>query len=100
MMELWRNQRIEMQLVGKPWQHRVLIRMRRKQPVEQLTHAPAEEPLASDLLIGAPAIAAFIGVSKKRLYYYVSKKRLPVGRLGKSLIASKAKLRRAIRDLV
>jgi len=67
-------------------------------PLPTPPHEP-ERP-ADDILIGAPAIAAFLGVSKKRLYYYVSKKRLPVGKFGKNLIASKAKLRRAIRDLV
>jgi hypothetical protein len=55
---------------------------------------PAEAP-ADDLLIGAPAIAAFLGVKEKAVYYLARKKRVPIGKLGKNLIASKRKLRRA-----
>ena len=72
--------------------------MRRK-PMEQHTEAPAPDRLAEDLLIGADAIAEFLGVSRKSVYHLASRKRLPVGHLGKNLIASKTKLRRAIRDL-
>jgi hypothetical protein len=53
------------------------------------------ERLADDLLIGAPAIAAELGCSKRQVYYFVEMKKLPIGKFGKNLIASRAKLRRA-----
>jgi hypothetical protein len=46
-------------------------------------------------LIGAPAIAAELGVEEHAVYYLFRKKRLPIGKLGRNLIASKKKLRRA-----
>jgi hypothetical protein len=53
------------------------------------------ERLADDLLIGAPAIAAELGVEVAAVYYIFKKKRLPIGKFGKNLIASRSKLRRA-----
>jgi hypothetical protein len=47
------------------------------------------------LLIGAPRIAAFLGVNEAAVYHLHRKKRLPIGKLGKNLIASRSKLRRA-----
>lgn len=55
---------------------------------------PAQS-LADDLLIGAPKIAAELGVTVPAVYHLVRKKRLPIGQLGKNLIASRSKLRRA-----
>ena len=59
----------------------------------------ARERLADDLLIGADAIAEELGVDRAQVYYFVRKKKLPIGRLGRSLIASRSKLRRAIANL-
>lgn len=53
------------------------------------------ERLADDLLIGARAIAEELGVAVHDVYYIAKTKRLPIGRLGKNLIASRSKLRRA-----
>jgi hypothetical protein len=53
------------------------------------------EKLADDLLIGARLIAAELGVSEDAVYHLHRKKRLPIGKLGKNLIASRNKLRRA-----
>jgi len=63
-----------------------------------LEHAPERnerESLADDLLIGAEAIAAELGVSEAAVYHLHRKKRLPIGKLGKNLVALRSKLRRA-----
>jgi hypothetical protein len=51
--------------------------------------------IGNDLLIGARAIAEELGVKPHAVYHIVKTKRLPIGKLGKNLIASRAKLRRA-----
>ena len=53
------------------------------------------ERLADDLLIGARAITEELGVKPHAVYYLASQNRLPIGRIGKNLIASRSKLRRA-----
>jgi hypothetical protein len=53
------------------------------------------ERLADDLLIGARSIAAELGVEVHAVYYLAKTQRLPIGRIGKNLIASRSKLRRA-----
>jgi hypothetical protein len=60
---------------------------------------PQEERLADDLLVGAPAIAAELGVKEAAVYYIFRMKRLPIGKLGKNLFASRRKLRRAAQAL-
>jgi hypothetical protein len=57
--------------------------------------AAGERP-ADDLLVGAAAIAAFLGVKEKHVYYAARTKRLPIGKLGKNLVASRRKLTRAL----
>lgn len=69
-----------------------------------LEHAPgrdeaARAKLADDLLIGAPAIADELGTSVAAVYYLHRTHRLPIGKLGKNLIASRTKLRRAANAL-
>jgi hypothetical protein len=58
------------------------------------------ERLADDLLIGARSIAEELGVELHDVYYIAKMKRLPIGKLGKNLIASRAKLRRAAEALI
>lgn len=53
------------------------------------------ERLADDLIVGAPAIARELGIKTHAVYYIYAKRRLPIGKLGKNLIASRNKLRRA-----
>jgi hypothetical protein len=53
------------------------------------------ERLADDLLIGAPAIARELGISTRSVYHLAQTKQLPIGRLGRNLIASRSRLRRA-----
>jgi hypothetical protein len=57
------------------------------------------ERIADDLLIGAASIADELGVKTHAVYYLARQGRLPIGRLGKNLIASRAKLRRAAHAL-
>jgi hypothetical protein len=59
----------------------------------------SKERLAEDLLIGAEAIADELGVDRDQVYYLARTKKLPIGKLGKNLIASRSKLRRAIQNL-
>lgn len=58
-----------------------------------------QERLADDLLIGATAISEELGVPRHDVYYLFKTKRLPIGKLGKNLIASRRKLRRAAEAL-
>jgi hypothetical protein len=57
------------------------------------------ERLADDLLYGASAIADFLGVTEMQVYHWVRKDRIPVGKMGKTLIASRRQLRKAIGNL-
>jgi hypothetical protein len=57
------------------------------------------ERLADDLLVGAAAIAHELGVTEEAVYYLHRMKRLPIGKLGKNLFASRSKLRRATQAL-
>jgi hypothetical protein len=53
-----------------------------------------QQKLADDLLLGARAIADELGVDEHAVYYLAKMKRLPIGKLGKNLIASRTTLRR------
>ena len=58
-----------------------------------------KDRVADDLLIGAPAIAEFLGITEKAVYHWVRNDRIPVGKVGKNLIASRRQLRKAIATL-
>ena len=60
---------------------------------------PPQDRVGDDLLIGASAIAAEMKMKEHEVYYAHRKKLLPIGKLGKLLIASKVKLRRTARNL-
>lgn len=55
--------------------------------------------LADDLLIGADAIAAELGMSKGTIYRLYRANLLPIGKLGKVLVASRSKLRQAVQQM-
>jgi predicted site-specific integrase-resolvase len=58
-----------------------------------------EETLADDLLWGAQAVADFLGIKVDRVYYFIRTGRLPIAKLGgKTVIASKKQLKRALDD--
>jgi hypothetical protein len=75
-----------------------------------LEHSPAVEgsgqladnrgKLADDLLMGAPAIAEFLGTTDAAVYHIRRKGRLPIGKLGKTLIAFRSELRRAAQAVI
>jgi len=67
--------------------------------IDQPEKSSDEEDVAADLLKGAAKIAAFLGVETSMVYYLHKCKRYPIGRLGKTLIASKRQLRRAHRTM-
>jgi hypothetical protein len=55
--------------------------------------------LGDDLLNGGPEIAEFLGMPLREVYHLAATKRLPIGRLGRKLIASRAGLRRAAKAI-
>jgi hypothetical protein len=62
-------------------------------------HEETQDALAADLLIGAEKIARELGLSQTAVYYLSRKQRLPIGKLGRNLIASRKQLRRAVMAL-
>jgi hypothetical protein len=54
---------------------------------------------ARDVLVGAGAIARELGVSIWMVYRWHSEGTLPIGKLGRSLIASRSKLRLAVQQM-
>lgn len=61
--------------------------------------AKPTDRLADDLLSGAAEIAEFLGTNTREIYWLAKTKRLPIGRLGRKLIASRSQLRRAAKAL-
>ena len=57
------------------------------------------ERLGDDLLSGGPEIAEFLGCPLREVYHLAKTRRLPIGRLGRKLIASRSQLRRAAKAL-
>jgi hypothetical protein len=55
--------------------------------------------LADDLLNGGPEIANFLGCPLREVYHLAKTRRLPIGRLGRKLIAWRSQLRRAAKAL-
>ena len=61
--------------------------------------AKQSETLAADLLSGAAEIAEFLGTNAREVYHLAQTQRLPIGRLGRKLIASRSQLRRAAKTI-
>jgi hypothetical protein len=61
--------------------------------------AKQADRLADDLLDGGAEIAAFLGTNVREVYHLAKTQRLPIGRLGRKLIASRSQLRRAAKAL-
>jgi hypothetical protein len=59
---------------------------------------PADR-LADDLLDGGAEIAEFLGCNTREVYHLHKTGRLPIGRLGRKLIASRSGLRRAAKAI-
>jgi hypothetical protein len=64
-------------------------------------HDERAEPsdLADDLLRGIKRIAEFIGETESRTNYLGRRKLIPIGKIGRSWIASKRRLRKHYADL-
>ena len=54
----------------------------------------------ADFLWGAPAIAEYLGTTRAAVYHLHRKRRLPIGKSGKTLIAFRSGLRRAAQALI
>lgn len=50
--------------------------------------------LAADLLNGGTEIAEFLGCNTREVYHLAKTQRLPIGRLGRKLVASRRQLAR------
>jgi hypothetical protein len=61
--------------------------------------AKQADRLADDLLDGGAEIAEFLGTNVREVYHLAKTQRLPIGRLGRKLIASRSQLRRAAKAL-
>jgi hypothetical protein len=61
--------------------------------------AKQADRLADDLLDGGAEIAEFLGTNTREVYHLHKTGRLPIGRLGRKLIASRSQLRRAAKAL-
>ena len=48
--------------------------------------------LADDIITGVPAISRHLGWGRSKTYHAIYEKRIPVGRMGSSYVASKAAL--------
>lgn len=67
--------------------------MENQEPAKQI------DRLGDDLLSGANAIAEFLGTNAREVYLLAQTKRLPIGRLGRKLIASKRSLARHVEKI-
>jgi hypothetical protein len=63
--------------------------------MENKEAASQPDRLADDLLNGGAEIAEFLGTNTREVYHLHKTGRLPIGRLGRKLIASRNQLRRA-----
>jgi hypothetical protein len=52
-----------------------------------------DDSLAGDLLHGAKAIADYLGIDTREVYWQVERGNIPVTRMGRLIISSKATLR-------
>lgn len=58
-----------------------------------------KERIADDMILGGPAIAEELGITEDQLHNWIKNGRIPVGRIGRSLIARRSELQRAIAKL-
>lgn len=54
---------------------------------------PTSETLAEDLLIGAEAIAAELGISMRKAFYWLERSLIPARKTGRTWVASRRRLR-------
>jgi excisionase family DNA binding protein len=56
-------------------------------------HDLRPSPLGEDLLYGAAAIAEYLRISRRKVFYLLEQGRIPAGKLGREYVASRAALR-------
>jgi hypothetical protein len=62
---------------------------------KELSPDPSNDaPLADDLIVGAAAIARETGFSQRQIFYFASRGQIPVRKMGRLLVASRARLRK------
>jgi len=62
-------------------------------------HVSNEGSLGDDVLYGAGAIAAFLGIPRRKAFYLLEQHRIPSGKLGREYVASRATLRAHFAEL-
>jgi excisionase family DNA binding protein len=55
-----------------------------------------ETMLCDDLLIGARPIGLYLGMSRRTIYHHIERGRLPITRLGRTIVARKSALSAAL----
>ncbi|MCD2184208.1 helix-turn-helix transcriptional regulator [Rhizobium sp. GN54] len=58
-----------------------------------------DEPIAGDMLLGADAIAAFLGFTRRQVYDLTARRIMPSFKIGKTVAARKSTLRAWIEEL-
>jgi hypothetical protein len=56
----------------------------------------AHDTITDDILYGSKAIAKFLGCDQRKIFYYKRTKLLPLGNIGREIIASKKALRQHV----
>ena len=56
----------------------------------------AHDTITDDILYGSRAIAKFLGCDERKVYYYKRARLLPLGSIGREIIASKKALRQHV----
>jgi len=54
--------------------------------------ATSTTPIGVDMLYGAAAIAEYLGISHRKLFYLLEHGRLPAGKVGRQSVASRTAL--------
>jgi hypothetical protein len=58
-----------------------------------------ESRLADDLMVGAKAIATWLGVPERKVFYWAETKRIPIFRVGSQLAGRKSTIARHLEKL-
>jgi hypothetical protein len=58
-----------------------------------------EQPLSTDLLIGAVAIAEYLGLSERACRHQIDRGQIPTRRMGRLIVGSKTTLRKHFQEV-
>jgi hypothetical protein len=72
----------------------VLLNAQKEQHMAQNIKHDADESLADDLLRGADAIAAFLGLGRRQAFHFLQKGSIPAVKEGNVWVGSKSRLRK------